>query len=159
MINQSYPVFTENYFKNDLIDNLKSLDAHQSPNWGIMTPQHMVEHLIGSWLISNGKFQVSLKIPKEKVAERRLFLFGDDEFKLALQSPMNKPGELNKLRKASLSEAIETLKLEINIFFDFHNENPNSNFTHPVFEELNKDEWLLFQTKHVKHHLKQFGIV
>ena len=61
MNNQNYQVYADTFFKTDLIDKLKQLEDNQKPLWGIMTPQHMVEHIIGSWLISNGRFQVKLQ--------------------------------------------------------------------------------------------------
>jgi len=30
---------------------------------------------------------------------------------------------------------------------------------HPVFGELNFEEWILLHYKHVTHHLKQFGLI
>ena len=51
--------------KADVISKLKSLKVDQQPEWGIMTPQHMVEHLIVSTKMSNG----GLNIPCRVLAE------------------------------------------------------------------------------------------
>jgi hydroxymethylglutaryl-CoA reductase/oxepin-CoA hydrolase/3-oxo-5,6-dehydrosuberyl-CoA semialdehyde dehydrogenase len=159
MNNQNYQVYADTFFKTDLIDKLKQLEDNQKPLWGIMTPQHMVEHIIGSWLISNGRFQVKLQTAAEKLTERRNFLFSDKEFQQNVQSAEGEPGKLNKLRKDNLLDAIISLQKEIITFYDYHNENPKTLFMHPVFGELNKEEWLLFQSKHIKYHLKQFSLL
>ena len=124
MNNQIYQVYADTFFKTDLIDKLKQLEDNQKPLWGIMTPQHMVEHIIGSWLISNGRFQVKLQTAAEKLTERRNFLFSDKEFQQNVQSAEGEPGKLNKLRKDNLLDAIISLQKEIITFYDYHNENP-----------------------------------
>ncbi|MFI5186978.1 MAG: DUF1569 domain-containing protein [Chitinophagales bacterium] len=46
----------------------------------------------------------------------------------------------------------------MNDFFDFFLADPGIKTLHPAFGELNFEEWVQLHHKHVKHHLKQFGI-
>ncbi len=159
MNHQKYTVFSEDFFKKELIDKLNTLTPNTKPNWGIMSAQHFVEHIIGAWLISNGRFAIDRKNSKEEMKERREFLFSNKEFPKGFDRPDAPKGKLPQLRKANLQEAIESLKVEIERFFNYHQSHPNVKPVHPIFGELSKDEWLLFQSKHIKHHLKQFNLI
>jgi len=97
-------------------------------------------------------------LPAEEVDRRRVFLFSDKEYEKNIANPIFKDGTTPPLRKASLSDAIDQLEDEMLAFFDFHTENPGQIEVHPVFGPLDVDQWLLFQTKHMRHHLRQFGI-
>lgn len=147
--------FSTSFFKLELISLLNTLNPKQKPLWGIMTPQHMVEHLVGSWRISNGRFA----LPEAVInPERKEFLFTDQPFAKNISNPSLK-GNLAELRKPDLKAAVEQLKDEISNFYAFHDSNPGIRFFHPAFGMLNKEEWLLFQTKHIGHHLRQFALL
>ena len=64
--------------KQDLIDRLHQLSADQKGNWGIMTPQHMVEHLIVSTKMSNGGLHIPCRLPAEMIPKYRAFLLESD---------------------------------------------------------------------------------
>ncbi|HBX62657.1 MAG TPA: hypothetical protein DEG63_06140, partial [Flavobacteriaceae bacterium] len=64
--------------KASLISKLKSLKVDQQPEWGIMTPQHMVEHLIVTTKISNGGLTVPCRIPIEQIPQYKSFLLESD---------------------------------------------------------------------------------
>ena len=46
-----------------------------------------------------------------------------------------------------------------NIYTDgtYFKNNPAAKTSHPVFGDLDFEEWVLLHYKHVTHHLKQFG--
>ena len=67
----------------------------------------------------------------EEEKEKRLqFLKTEAEFDQSLNRPDAKSGELPKLRKGSLEEAIKALHKEIVRFFEFHENNPNQTPMH-----------------------------
>ncbi|MEX2596050.1 MAG: DUF1569 domain-containing protein [Salibacteraceae bacterium] len=140
------------------IDRLRSLDSDQKPEWGSMTPQHMVEHLVGSWRISNGRARVGLMFSGKELEMRRDFLFSEKPYQRNIQNPTFKDGTLPPLRKPDLNAAIDQLEDEMKTFFDYHDKNPVADEVHPVFGSLDYNGWLTFQTKHMKHHLSQFGL-
>lgn len=137
---------------------LSRLSDDTAPKWGILTPQHMVEHLVSSWRISNGKAQAPCITPEERLSALRQFLFSDKPFQKNIKNPILPEG-LTPLRKKNLEEANQQLVNEIRDFFAYFEEHPNSKPIHPIFGELDKEGWLLFQEKHIKHHFEQFGLL
>lgn len=138
-------------------DQLRTLDPEAKAAWGIMTPQHMVEHLVSTWMISNGRFRVKEALSPEEIAKRREFLFSDTPYAKSITNPVQGDG-LQKLRKSSLAEAIDQLEREMKTFFEYHNQHPDAIETHPVFGPLDREGWLIFQAKHMGHHMAQFGL-
>jgi len=136
---------------------LRTIDPSAKPTWGIMSPQHMVEHLVGTWRISNGRAQAPVLMKGEELVKRRAFIFGDAPYDKNITNPVFGDG-LAKLRKSDYNSAIDQLEDEMKEFFDYHRQNPEAIESHPVFGDLNYSEWLLFQTKHMAHHLVQFGL-
>jgi hypothetical protein len=136
---------------------LRALDGDEQPIWGLMSPRHMVEHLVGSWMISNGKAQVKCIFEGDELAERRKFLFSDVPYQRNITNPVQGDG-LAKLRKADLASAIDQLESEIITFFEYHESNPQTMEVHPVFGVLDYEGWIVFQSKHMQHHLAQFNI-
>lgn len=139
------------------LDRMRGLDPEQAPLWGSMSPQHMVEHIVGSWRISNGRARVRTVLPADEIERRREFLYSDRPYERNIQNPVFQ-GKAPSLRKASLSDAIDQLEDEMKAFFEYHEANPDAVETHPVFGDLDYDGWMTFQTKHMGHHLAQFGI-
>lgn len=142
----------------DAIQKLRTCTPEQKPLWGSMSPQHMVEHVVGSWRISNGRARVPVMLSGEELEKRRLFLFSDKEYKQNIANPIFAKGE-PPLRKPSLDAAIDQLEDEMNAFFEYHEAHPDAIETHPVFGDLDFDGWMLFQAKHMGHHMRQFGLL
>ena len=138
-------------------DRLRTIDPDMKPIWGSMSPQHMVEHLVGSWRISNGRAKINTVLQPEEIEKRRVFLFSDQPYERNIQNPVFREG-LPALRKPSLAAAIDQLEDEMHEFFKYHEAHPGAIETHPVFGDLDYEGWLIFQTKHMGHHLAQFGL-
>lgn len=140
------------------IDQMRLLDEDQRPIWGSMSPQHMVEHIVGSWRISNGRARVGLLIKGDELIKRRDFLFSDTPYERNIPNPTFAKGA-PPLRKPSLASAIDQLEDEMMAFFAYHETHPGAIEMHPVFGELDYQGWLIFQGKHMKHHMMQFGLL
>lgn len=140
-----------------LPDKLRSLTPDQKAEWGNMSAQHMVEHLVGSWRISNGRAKARAVLDSEKLEQRRAFMFSDEPYPKNLANPLFSKG-LPPLRKASLSDAIDQLEDEMRTFFTYHEAHPKAIEVHPVYGDMTTNEWLHFQAKHMGHHLTQFGL-
>ncbi|MCB0397022.1 MAG: DinB family protein [Flavobacteriales bacterium] len=147
----------ETYIKEGIMSDLAKLSAGQQPEWGVLTPQHMIEHVIGSWRISNGRSKAPLAIREDAIPERLEFLQSNKPFERGIRNPIM-PAGLWPLRKPGLKEATEQLADEIREFFVFHRTHPDVRPIHPLFGPLNREQWLRFQYKHLKHHFSQFGI-
>lgn len=124
-----------------------------------MTPQHMVEHLALIMRISNGRIQVPVRFPEEKIAAyRKKIIEGPDPIAMGVQ--MEKGNDsLPELRNPDLSHALADLKLQIEKFHVHYDNNPGATSVHPFFGALNKAEWIIFHQKHFTHHLRQFALI
>lgn len=125
------------------------------PKWGSMNPQQMVEHIVGSWRISNGRAKAPAPPEGEDLARRRDFMFSDAPYPKNLMNPIFANG-LPPLRKPDLASALDQLKDEMEAFFGYHEATPNAIEMHPVYGPLDYGAWLHFQYKHMGHHLAQF---
>lgn len=142
---------------NELLKKLDNLTIETKPLWGKMTAQHMVEHLIFAFRMSNGKLKLECANPPEKLPTiKRLMLSG----RPLPQNYINPAiGEnLLPLRFESLEKAKEILAEEIIAHYKYFEENPDAVQTNVTCGDLNKGEWEIFHQKHFTHHLRQFGI-
>jgi len=140
-----------------IIDSLHQLKPDKNPLWGKMTPQHMVEHLVISVKMSNGKLILKCFNPPEKIPALKRFLLSSKPLPKLFENPaLGK--ELSDLEYSSLDEAITILKLEIDDYNTFFSNNPDEKPVNVTFGELSKSEWDFFHQKHFRHHLSQFGI-
>jgi hypothetical protein len=148
----------QQFFKNEAPRALDQLTTDTKPLWGVMTAQHMVEHLIVTYKMAIGRIKIPLVIDPEKAERNKPYLTADSPMRRSVPSPTGN-NELQPLRAASLEEAVEKLKLEIQKFAEFIEANPDHKAVHPYGGELDADEWLLFNRKHMKHHFIQFGLI
>jgi oxepin-CoA hydrolase/3-oxo-5,6-dehydrosuberyl-CoA semialdehyde dehydrogenase len=138
---------------------LVNLDPETKPLWGKMTVQHMVEHLILTFQMSNGNlvFDKSFN-PPEKYAALKRFLMSKKPLPKNFINPAI--GEdLKPLKFKNLKNAGEALNNEIDIFIKYFDRNPDITTVNVTFGPLNKNEWMKFHEKHLTHHLKQFGLI
>ena len=149
-----------NFLTNEFVPLLKNLPADATGKWGKMNGQQMVEHVAGFFKVSTEKLIMPLVTPVEHLPKYKEFLLSDTEFRENTKAPGNiVPEEPVALRKASMKEALEELQDEINDFTVLFTTHPGKKTTHPVFGELNFEEWVLLHYKHVTHHLRQFGLL
>ncbi|MES2764739.1 MAG: DUF1569 domain-containing protein [Bacteroidota bacterium] len=137
---------------------VKKLMPETQPLWGIMTPQHMLEHISIVLKISNGKLRVPVAVSEEEVELRKKFLMSDRMFEKNIKNPVLGEG-LPKLRNANLDEAREKFLKEVDDFYEFFKNDPDAKPIHPLFGELYKSEWERFHLKHFTHHFSQFGLL
>ncbi len=141
------------------LDTLKGLPSEKTPLWGSMTLQHMVEHLTDTFRIGNGTMTVDTLTPEDKVEKlKRIALFSDREFQQNFKSPILPPEPI-PYRTASMDDAVNTLKHEIEKFEQHYSTDKARKEKHPVFGALTYDEWEAYHNKHFTHHFKQFGLI
>lgn len=137
---------------------LEDLRAKSSPWWGVMTAQHMVEHMTMGLQNSIGKINFPLATPAEKLQASKEYLMSDKEFKQGAKHP-NLKETPEPFKTKNLIDAYETFVMAINEFFEFFKANPGKTTLHPSFGELNYEEWVHLHYKHFMHHLKQFDLM
>lgn len=146
------------FFKEEVPELLDQLKEDTKPLWGMMTPQHMVEHLIVTYKMAIGRIKIPLVISPEKAAKNKSYLLQDSPMRRGVPAPSGNNG-LQPLRFDSLAESISQLKMEVEKFDEFIASHPDHLANHPYGGDLNGEEWLLFNRKHMKHHFIQFGLI
>lgn len=136
--------------------NLLTQDA--PAQFGIMTPQHMVEHLIITFKLSQGKISLPEKDPSPKALQaKQAILYGDMDLPRGIKAP-GIGDQLLDLKYGSLEEAKEHLLKSLENYHNYYYDNEGIKHYHPAFGRLNYGEWTAFHHKHFKHHFGQFGI-
>lgn len=139
---------------------LKKLSAGDPGKWGKMNAQQMTEHVADFFMVSSQKRIFPVVTPEEYLPKFKAFLLSDKEFRENTEAPKEiVPEEPFPVRNESMAAAIDELQKEIDDFVLYFEEHPGAKTAHPVFGELDFDEWVLLHHKHVTHHSKQFGLL
>lgn len=148
----------EEFFAQEVPILLEKLNSNQQPVWGLMTPQHMLEHLIVIFKMSIGRIKLPVVSKEADFPKLKAYLMMDSPMRRSVPSPNGK-NELQPLRSASMEEAKEKLLKEIQSFLSFMQANPGFVADHPYGGPMTVEEWLLFHRKHFKHHFIQFSLI
>jgi oxepin-CoA hydrolase/3-oxo-5,6-dehydrosuberyl-CoA semialdehyde dehydrogenase len=159
MVQKKQEVFVE-MTEAKIQESLNKLTENSKPEWGILTSQHLLEHLEEGYKILSGAIQDFEIATPEKILDKvHNSLYNYDKFPKGSAFPTMKKGEVENLvhpdfdtAKVKFFEAREAYK-------NFFNENPDAVLKNMVFGELNKYESYLLERKHLNHHFEQFGIL
>jgi hypothetical protein len=147
-----------NYLKTEFPAHLAKLTGDETPLWGVMNAQQMVEHMGAAFIGATGKMNFKVMTPAEQLPAFKSFLMSDKEFKPntknALMSETPEP-----VRFDTLETAIEKLKKAIAAFEEFYVQHPEAKNINPFFGELNFKEQTQLLHKHARHHLRQFRLI
>ncbi len=146
------------FTKANVVEKLHLLTENTKPNWGMMTPQHMIEHLEWFYQIALGNIEVARTTPEKYIEKTQESLYNYRLLPKNFAHPLLKKGELEDLRYDSLEEAktaLLTAMDETNTFFKNH---PQGTLPNPVFGDLDDYMWELYNQKHFHHHFVQFGL-
>ena len=151
-------MFITDFRKTDF-NGLSQLPPNMPPQWGSMTLQHMVEHLIYTFKICNGGMTVAVYTSADKIQRiKDISLFSEREFPRDVKMPIL-PEHPAPYEYISMQEAIKTLQAEIEKFEQHFEEHKGLTNNHPLFGPLVYDEWVRYHNKHFTHHLKQFDLL
>lgn len=140
-------------------EKLLNIKPEASPEWGTMTPQHMIEHLADAVTISNSKKNVESVTPPEKIEKLKQFLWSDNPLPKNVKNPWAKQEGLEPLRNKNIKQAVEELESELRDFEAYFEKNPSAKTVHPTFGPLTKEDWIQMHTKHFIHHFQQFNLL
>jgi oxepin-CoA hydrolase/3-oxo-5,6-dehydrosuberyl-CoA semialdehyde dehydrogenase len=139
---------------------LSQLSEDTKPKWGIMTPQHMIEHLEYTYKIASGEIQDFKISTPEKILEKvKNSLWNYTKFPKNSQFPLLEKDTLDDLKHANLAAAIEKFKSQRQAYLEYFKKHPDATLSNMVFGELNRYEWYLMERKHLNHHFEQFGLI
>lgn len=149
----------EHFIQVTVFDILKDLSPDAKPLWGGMNAQQMVEHLVLSVEISNGKRDLPVHTEKEKVEKiRNIVLLSDRPLGRDFKNPALPPVPLLLVYK-DIEEAKQVLRQSIELFIHYFRNNIETTRIHNMFGPLDYHQWLWFHYKHFLHHLMQFGLI
>lgn len=152
-----------NPFIQKLQDRLQLLDKIEADTqglWGIMTAQHMVEHLGGVIYGTAKGMTMPMYVPPEKAQKMKARFFGAHypfPQNVSMPGTQDKPKQNPPLRYASIGEAKAKLQGAVQTFIQQAEAHPDQTSVHGYFGDLTMEEWLRFHVKHIEHHLMQFG--
>ncbi|MEJ6792139.1 MAG: phenylacetic acid degradation bifunctional protein PaaZ [Lacinutrix sp.] len=139
---------------------LSQLKPELKPKWGIMTPQHMIEHLEYTYKIASGEIQdFEIATPETILDKVHNSLWNYDKFPKNSQFPQLEKDKLDYLKHEDLATAVVKFKEQRGKYLEFFKENPDTKLKNLVFGELNKYELYLLERKHLNHHFEQFGLI
>ena len=134
------------------------LNENTKPKWGIMTAQHLVEHMEYFTQMALGNVPTEITTPEKYMERTQDSLWNYKPMPKEFDHPILKKGEVEDLRFENLAEAKTAFFKaydELEIFFK---ENPQATVKNTVFGNLSRYEWQLLNRKHFAHHFEQFGI-
>ena len=139
---------------------LSKLTEETEPKWGIMTPQHMIEHLEYTYKIAAGKIQDFEISTPEKILEKvKNSLWNYKKFPQNSQFPQLEKDTLDDLKHPDLETAIIKFKEQRDAYIEYFKVHSDATLKNMVFGELNKYDWYLLERKHLNHHFEQFGLL
>jgi hydroxymethylglutaryl-CoA reductase len=149
----------EHFIQTTVFEVLKDLSPDAKPLWGEMNAQQMVEHLVLSVEISNGKRDLPLYTEKEKVEKvKNVALLSNRPLGRGFRNPALPVSPLLLMYK-DIEEAKQVLRQSIDLFMHYFRNNVETTRVHNMFGPLDYHEWLWFHYKHFLHHFMQFGLV
>jgi hypothetical protein len=149
----------DDFFKKTVPAIIEAISGDEKPVWGMMTVQHMVEHLIFPLQFVNSEMNVQVLVPAEKLPKQRAFLMSEYGMPQNFKMPLLPSDSLPKLMGESLQDSKKMLMEALDKFFTILDNPSFTTLPHPLFGDLNRDEWLTFQYKHFYHHFTQFDLV
>ncbi len=159
MVEKKQEVFTE--MTSEVIDAcLAKLTEDSKCKWGIMTPQHMLEHLEYTYKIAGGEIQDFEIATPEKILEVvHDSLYNFEKFPQNSKFPLLEKDTLAPLVHPDLQTAKEKFIEQRFKYLAFFKDNPDAVLKNLVFGELNKYESYLLERKHLNHHFEQFNLL
>lgn len=142
-----------------LFERLSRLASTATALFGMMTPQHMIEHLTVLIRAANENEPLTLMYAQEKADKiKAVVIYSPQEMPIGFKAPILPKEELVPLQHPDLKTAMEVLKKELSNFDAYFLANPTNTPVNPTMGPLSHQEWMIFQNKHFTHHFRQFGL-
>lgn len=145
----------KDFLSKELPQQLSTLSADQTPNFGLMTAHHMVEHLIyvtKSLSKRHGE-------PEAELTKSQLYFRTFIDKGCPFEYRPKEGAKVNDLRTPNIEEAITILALAVERFYNIFKENPNFKSYNKMMGEFDFNDLELFHYQHGRWHLHQFGLI
>ena len=144
----------KSYLINEVPKLLTSLHADHEPVFGVMTAQHMVEHLI--WVTKSSLKDFGPAPENLSEGQLKFMKFVKKGAHLRHRAEKSSMENLADLRMNNLEEAISEIPRAIDRLYSA---GESKAFFNPMMGLLTFEEMELFHYKHFKYHLQhQFGL-
>ncbi len=148
-------VTNESFLKKEVLPLLANLKEDTPPKFGIMTAQHMVEHLAWVTKATIGRKGEKPEEPTKSHLYFQKFITGGAKFKYHPKEE----AKVKELKYSSLQEAIEAVGPAIERFYQHFEDNPSALCYNPMMGEMDKAQLEVFHGEHYRWHLYQFGLL
>jgi oxepin-CoA hydrolase/3-oxo-5,6-dehydrosuberyl-CoA semialdehyde dehydrogenase len=147
----------KDFFQSEVPNLVSKLKESSKPSFGLMTAQHMIEHLI--W-VTKSSIKDMGPAPKELSDGQKGFMQFIDKGAEFKYRPSNKTkDDLPALKYTTFKEAKAELPEAIKRFSKAIIDKKGSTFFNPMMGILSPEQMELFHYKHFKWHLeKQFEL-
>ena len=142
-----------------IVKLLSQLNEDSQSRWGMMTAQHLVEHLEFFNRMALGEVETDITTPEEHIEKYQESLWNYKAMPKEFKHPLLKKDETESLRFENLEEAKKAYLESYDRFIEFFEENPRAKTANTVFGMLDKYHWYLLNRKHLNHHFSQFGLI
>ena len=149
----------EDFFIFKVPEIIDSIQGDEEAKWGLMNVHLMLEHLIFPLNFLLDAEEVPMITSEEKIPRYREFLLSEYGMMKNFKFPLLPKDDTVIQVSEKLSDAKENLKTTLARFLNKINAPDFTIHRHPIYGNLNKQEWLLFQYKHFSHHFLQFGLI
>lgn len=145
------------FLKHGAAQQFSTLQVDTPNTFGKMNVLQMLEHLAEYISVSSGKIKLPLQTELEHLPKWKAFLLSDKEFRPntpnSLMSDTPPPATIT-----TVSEGVEMVQAELDRYFERFDGKEMETEVHPFFGALNFEEWAMMHGKHIRHHMRQFGI-
>jgi len=138
---------------------LEKLDEDTKPKWGLMTAQHLVEHLEFFTRMALGEVETEITTPEKYLEKYQDSLWNYKPMPREFKHPMLEKGKTEELRFENLAEAKKAYLTAYDRYEQFFKDNPEATTANTVFGMLDRYHWYLLNRKHLNHHFEQFGLI
>jgi oxepin-CoA hydrolase/3-oxo-5,6-dehydrosuberyl-CoA semialdehyde dehydrogenase len=139
---------------------LTKLTEQSKASWGILTPQHLVEHMEKGFRIASGEIQdFEIDTPAEHLAKVQEMVFNYKPMPKGFKHPLMEKESLDQLIHPDLASAKVKMLEAWDSYEAYFKANPDAETKNAVFGHLDKFGWDLLNIKHFNHHFEQFGIL
>lgn len=146
------------FLTNEFPALLDTLNPETKANFGLMTPQHMVEHLVEAIRSATVQYEGERESPAnaQQLGMQQFIKSGS----VLSHRPSDKTvADLPSLKYTSIKEAISQVPKAVKDFYDFHEKNPDYIPYATYLGEVPFEDVELFHFMHIRYHLWQFGLL
>lgn len=148
----------KHFLEQEYIPLLLNLNPFSKGKWGLMNAHQMVEHMMFSFRLANGKLKVDKLLSlEENIPKLQAWLLSNKLMKENIQNPLI-PSIPPQPIYVNYNDSILHLEFEIKKMFEVYSKNSDLTILNPFYGYLTLELNVNLLFKHSIHHLRQFGI-